>query len=1847
MPIQVQAPTGDIVEFPDGTPTATMEAAMLEAFPPPPEPPAYQTPTMGSQFATGFKESSGQLGALITEGLPGQVQALLGNKEAATQHFEEYMAKTKKIAEKYPELSQTAPDVGALKKAALYTARTLGTVIPSQAASLAGGAAGFVGTGGNPLGAAAGYTAASMALNSPETFVGLLENSDIEDPTKAAQVGLGVGAVKTGLDFIPVHRLFGETFGEIGKLASTKALFTKAGMKSAAAVVGRQMRETAIAEGITEGAQEALDIEAERLFSNAPKEFFGKENVLRMAQASFAGSLGGTFGGGIGGVIQVGRAHNLGKDDKDDTDISDILREEISDNEVTPLETLVKDPQEARSILSDVGHTPEFTASLSDPDAIKGANLEISKPLKAVAVPNVTQALETIQQTGGKATGTFSTYTVPEEIAPVTPTAPKKGVQVKFKGEPFKVTRIDPKDGRLTLQDVTNPSRQRFGVHPNKVEVTPTVRKPKNKKPQEFVYNIPATPPVVSKETLGSLVFSPSAQKAEVPNVPLDNAVLESIKTTEDAQAVADVVKQPARRKKQKGLTRELFDADVPLAPPEKLAKPSKTPVQKKPYKRGDIVYVGPDAYKVAWFDPITNDIHATGTGKNKITMKFPADFASDKPKLQRLGWKYRDILSSPVYRKGDLWDYTDGILRGLEITKVTPKLQQIEDIVKTLTKGTATARFFSELRAFNKNKTSDPIRGAQIGNVVAVSLGLNENIVETALHETWHFLYDERMGMFTDQERAIIEKNFPHVVSALEKTYGVDTKDLLDGYSSEEGRSELLASLFGLYAKDNLSKMQKASIPSGLRGFFTRALNFLKALKKGFNQTGYSQVTDIFDKVLEGDVTIAKQLSDTTHALRTARLQNLGETVRETAKENLNGESWQENLKEMLDSGQDLKGLTFYTKYLSTASAQATNNVFMAAAVEYADSQDKMQSELLTDFSDAGKVFLQEKNVKVKNYAANILDELRLSDQAVKLDEQGKLTFTRGDKKVTLKPYVSSLIKNLDEMMKAPLRVWFTEAQTLLRKHMGDIVDKTGPTIRKHYKENTMNLSEEAHAEIADLVEATATMEEMLKKAYIHHGRVGPWAMTVHLNSNKNPDGTFKKDAVPVFHAHFEEGKHLNKVNKFQYETSQQELEAVLKSKGLTKADVTISGLYKLTSSSMFKQLQNSANTLEILNSLLGSAATTEEYVNLRKEFADKIATKGFMRVLSPSKEIQGYSKDWERVIPNYINASSINIAAQKFKPKFDFLSKQLDHLGSTKEGTFLRKNVQDYIEYVNDGSAAYAKFSTFNYMMTMGGNVSTALLQVLGLPTFTVAAMTQYHPSFLQNQGRVMKNLYQISKILYKDPETTVWSKGAFLVRFDNTTFQKDLNLSENAKAYVTQMYRTGLSGGLLVEESLNRRGKETRTASGKADEAWTVVKNLSGSLMSYAEQLTRMTTALSTFQMFEDNPEALDRADRLLQHDQSYVAARKLNPDQPLIFAVTNHTINSVHAQFGKVGRGPSYRGFVGRVMLPFNQYPAAINELMMNMAFKRGVEGQKAFAYLLGSMAITGGLLGLPAAELGKELVELAIKFFAQKDVDLEHQFRKVMQEATGTDQIGVSMTQGLPRLLGLSISARVRPAFPGQDLALTVLGAKGGDVMGSLGVGSSTVVNALQAIQEAREGTSLPMVASMLSPASISNLIKSVASGHEGIKTRKGDVTLVPADEVTSWMVAARSLGFTAAREASARELQYFAKLEEGKYKPTFDAYRARGKTYLSNMIRERNKGNTKKADEWYQEMVELTKEVSDTLVKERLPASMMGAFQKSVFEAQFQLKEGGINFKNIDKKNRLDLYKQQEAMLGK
>lgn len=1755
-------------------------------------------PTMGGELKKGFAAGKERVGALVSDALVGQFKDLIGDDAAAKEQFKSYQEKIQKIAEKYPTAVSTFGDVDSLKRFGLFSARLLGEGIPSIGASLAGGLAGLVATGGNPIGGAAGLLTTSYLLNTPESYVGLLEQEGVEN---AAEFALGIGALKSGLDFIPAGRLFSKTFGKAGGDVLTSKLLSKAGLTEAAKKVGSQAGEQFVLEGITEAMQEAIDVAAENVLSTAPEGFFTKENIHRMAIAGYAGALTGGAVGVVGGGIQVAKR----AEEPSEGVIPPDLEEELAIEEViiapAPVAPTITTPKMADEVLSDLDIS-DIYKGLPNEFRVKAANYELSKGLIPPKIPNLRAQL----------LSTASTQ-------PVT-------------------FNNDMLESVITPADLAETSTKLFG-QPKKIEPEPI---PRSIATPEFKAWFGASK-VVTPEGLPQVVYH--GTKADIEEFKISKGTRatlgEGVYFTTDPEKASYFA-----------FGGRPIDADIEILGANVIPAYIKleNPATSADFER---VEQSTEALKKEGFDGVISDtgpeIVVFDPKQIKSTMNKGA-FDPDSPKISEQ--RYKDPLGSPKEMENTpLWDLSEGTLRGMNYkVPETPKgLKSLEERIAQEVAAVAgpnvKTTILKDLNSLRTDKHPVPIRGAQVGNAIYIGLQLNIdqdlNPFETALHETWHYLYDERMGLFTDAEREIIEQSYPEMVKSLENKYGVLEQDIRMLYDTgPEGRMEVVATLFGNYAVDP----RRNKVPTGLKGIFQKGVNFLKRLGKSFNTKGIRTFEDVFDKTLEGTMAPTEAIEAITNDIQVTRLQKISDTIWEDNRKDLDDANWESLFEDAIKEAQiakekyTLKDKFSYTRsWFATAAHQAHKDPLMSAAAAIRQEWESYTARLMTEFGNAGKDYVSERDMGTRIKANEIIDHLRTTDQNLELDPSGSLTYIRGGNIVRVSnPDIVKVVQSLDAMYKAPL----VESASLIRESLGQKIEGgevlTIPTLEKRIKEGLddpkiSKANKEILKDAKFEVEMLKQFENMGNKAYFPHYRFGPYGTVVHSTDSYNPNGTLKADAEPLYYSQIEEGRHLGKYNKFQYDKLQSDLAEFRK-----MDNVVISDIFETTRDSLFNNLPDSVLTFELLSQLLGNVKDPDEYAKIMKKMKDKISTRGFAKRFTESRNIPGYSTDYIRVADTYVSSAAQYLGNTKYQPLMTSYMGKLQSFGDSKKSKAMTDNALKYIDYINSPDQEFQKFVTFNFLWTMGMNVSSAAIQPIGLYTFTQGNLAQYNPNVLENLWTITKNWRKVWRGLEKS-KAFEFRKGALILRFDR--LQKEINLPEDEIIALEEFYKSIHSGEQFLEESLGRTRIETRSLDGQRMDLWDVTKNFLGIPMSLMEQITRAVSFLSAYQTFKNKPSAVKAAHRVLKNDKKFINTRRVS-NRPLIADLANFVVDESHAVFGKRGRGRVFRG-PGRIILPFTQFVTSMNEMMLRMA-SRGPEGRRALAVTMGSIFLLAGAIGLPGAELLKELIEEVYRLAKGKNIDLEIELRGLVKDTTGSTKLAIAATQGFPRAYTpLDIAPRIRQQIAGQDLLLALMGVRGG-LEEFAGVQGTVLSNFIAAMQGIREGESIPKVAGMMSPSALGNLFRTADYATSGVSTRKG-IRLISPKEIREnpEEIFLRLVGFGTSRIASAREEQYWSQTLNQKYRPKMNMLRSRAQKFALRIIEAQKKGDIEEADKWRAEYKKTFRELMKFIKTNKL-AYDTSSFQRAVYDKVGRNLAGRPRVKDYDRIVRREARKIRE-----
>ena len=275
----------------------------------------------------GFMRSMGELGIAAGDVLPAMAGSALGFDDYAKRQMEEAAASRAQLQEKYPTRYKSYTEISSPFEALEYAAETGGELLPSVATALVPGVGGGV-LGGRLAGQAAlrsaqaagpasraalagvekaaevgarrgmygGVYLGSYAQNTPEIFEGIYQETQQLEPGIAALTG----GLSAALDSVLPAKVL-DTLGGYGKMKLVEELAKKSGAAPVAwKTIGREAVKTAASEGLTESAQEAIGVYAQKL-AGSTEDLLSPENIQQYKEAFVKGAVGGgLFGAPVG-----------------------------------------------------------------------------------------------------------------------------------------------------------------------------------------------------------------------------------------------------------------------------------------------------------------------------------------------------------------------------------------------------------------------------------------------------------------------------------------------------------------------------------------------------------------------------------------------------------------------------------------------------------------------------------------------------------------------------------------------------------------------------------------------------------------------------------------------------------------------------------------------------------------------------------------------------------------------------------------------------------------------------------------------------------------------------------------------------------------------------------------------------------------------------------------------------------------------------------------------------------------------------------------------------------------------------------------------------------------------------------------------------------------------------------------------------------------------------------------------------------------------------------------------------------------------------------------------------------
>ena len=317
---------------------------------------------MGS-FTKGVSRGATRMGETFGDVLPALGASALGFDEYAQKQLAEAKATEEKLARENPAQFESYKQVGGVRDAAKYALETLGEVTPDIAGMIASGGVGSTiakrgatklaekelaaitpglvetGASAEELAQVAGRVGAeslakkqaqgqgvgvylgSYAMNAPEVFQSIYNDSG----QLAPGASLLFGSVSAALDSVlPASVL--RSMSPAAKVKVTEEILKQSGMRPGlASNIGKSVLKGAGTEGLTEGAQEAINIAAQG-FVNENRDMWTSKDFQSIVENSVRGAIGGGAFGTVGGFAKTSQ-EKAAVQEQQDKDLAGIQAE--------------------------------------------------------------------------------------------------------------------------------------------------------------------------------------------------------------------------------------------------------------------------------------------------------------------------------------------------------------------------------------------------------------------------------------------------------------------------------------------------------------------------------------------------------------------------------------------------------------------------------------------------------------------------------------------------------------------------------------------------------------------------------------------------------------------------------------------------------------------------------------------------------------------------------------------------------------------------------------------------------------------------------------------------------------------------------------------------------------------------------------------------------------------------------------------------------------------------------------------------------------------------------------------------------------------------------------------------------------------------------------------------------------------------------------------------------------------------------------------------------------------------------------------------------------------------------
>lgn len=423
------------------------------------------------------------------------------------------------------------------------------------------------------------------------------------------------------------------------------------------------------------------------------------------------------------------------------------------------------------------------------------------------------------------------------------------------------------------------------------------------------------------------------------------------------------------------------------------------------------------------------------------------------------------------------------------------------------------------------------------------------------------------------------------------------------------------------------------------------------------------------------------------------------------------------------------------------------------------------------------------------------------------------------------------------------------------------------------------------------------------------------------------------------------------------------------------------------------------SLNELDILAA--GADISEEDYAAMREALADAQMRKGFRAHFIQSRNVPGYSEDFERAINDYVVGVSGHLARRMYAKKLDKAVGDISDSGTPR----LYEYAKEYTSYITDPQEELAALRQAGFIWYLSMNVASGTTNLLQPVMVT-------YPWFSAMFGQ--KEIFSEMGSAYADVSKMVsLTQGTDV--FDFSKAPKDVKLAlDKANA-------EGDFLPLMVYDALAIANTNKAYMRG-LDRKARAVQDILSITFSVPERMNRIVTYVAAYRLAMD-PGNRKKIMEFINRDQ--IGRKKVSGLEGREFAAAfaEYAVTSTQFQMGKINRPKLARG-VGTLPFQFLGFTMQSLELMHRLSTVHGGNKGRALGMMILMVVAMAGYKGIPFEDDLQEIFEALWKAITKTDLDVDTEVRKILTKYIG--KTGAEIIQrGFPyALMNVDMSGRL-------------------------------------------------------------------------------------------------------------------------------------------------------------------------------------------------------------------------------